>query len=75
MDGFEICERAKADESTRHIPIIFLTAVISNYGSSQRQEIDGLPALAKPVGLEALVKAIEAAFKEELPVDRNEHPE
>ncbi len=26
MDGFEICERAKADEATRHIPIVFLTA-------------------------------------------------
>ena len=26
MDGFEICQRAKAEEATRHIPIIFLTA-------------------------------------------------
>ena len=26
MDGFAVCERAKADEATRHIPIIFLTA-------------------------------------------------
>jgi CheY-like chemotaxis protein len=26
MDGFEICQNAKADEATRSIPIIFLTA-------------------------------------------------
>ena len=26
IDGFEICEKAKAGEDTRHIPIIFLTA-------------------------------------------------
>lgn len=26
MDGLEICQRAKADEETRLIPIIFLTA-------------------------------------------------
>lgn len=26
MDGFEICERAKADQNTQRIPIIFLTA-------------------------------------------------
>jgi DNA-binding response OmpR family regulator len=26
IDGFEICQQAKANEATRHIPIIFLTA-------------------------------------------------
>jgi DNA-binding response OmpR family regulator len=26
IDGFEICQRAKSDDATRQIPIIFLTA-------------------------------------------------
>jgi DNA-binding response OmpR family regulator len=26
LDGFEVCQRLKADESVTHIPIIFLTA-------------------------------------------------
>ncbi|MBF0399712.1 MAG: hybrid sensor histidine kinase/response regulator [Magnetococcales bacterium] len=37
LDGFELCRRLKAQDSTRHIPIIFLTAV-----SDQESELNGL---------------------------------
>jgi DNA-binding response OmpR family regulator len=74
-DGNHVAAELRSTSRFCKTPIIFLTAVISNYGSSQRREIDGIPALAKPVGLEELVNAIEAAFQEELPVDQNEHPE
>ena len=32
MDGYEVCRRLKADATTQHIPIIFVT--------SQRDEAD-----------------------------------
>jgi DNA-binding response OmpR family regulator len=69
IDGNQVAARLRSDSRFCKTPIIFLTAVISNYGSSEAQEIDGFPALAKPIGLGELVNAIEAAFKEELPIN------
>ena len=37
IDGYEVCRRVNADESTRHIPIIFITSL-----SSLDEEIKGL---------------------------------
>ena len=40
IDGFEVCERLKADPATEHIPIIFVTAL----GSSEANVVKGLKA-------------------------------
>jgi PAS domain S-box-containing protein len=50
MDGYEVCQRLRADSTTQHIPIILLTAV--NTGTQNR--IKGLQAgadafLTKPI--------------------------
>ena len=37
MDGYEVCRRIKADESTKEIPIIFITAM-----GSEHDENNGL---------------------------------
>ena len=48
MDGFEICQRAKADELTRHIPIIFLTAQPQPASVAKAMALGAAGYLVKP---------------------------
>ena len=52
MDGYEVCRRLKADEATRHIPILFLTALSSAEDEAQgaRPRRGGLHHQADPPG-------------------------
>ncbi|MBW2615018.1 MAG: response regulator [Deltaproteobacteria bacterium] len=64
MDGYEVCKRLKEDESTRHIPVIMLTAV--KIGSGDR--VSGLEAgadayLAKPVDESVLIAHVNATLR------------
>ena len=48
IDGFEICERAKADETTRQIPIIFLTAQPQPSAVARAMALGAAGYLVKP---------------------------
>ena len=62
MDGYEVCKRLKADDSTRHIPIIILTATETDLNSRVKSLDTGADAfLAKPfspIELTAQVKVM-----------------
>ena len=58
MDGPEFVNRVRANEATRAIPIIMLTALLDG-GVSQGVARDGLLHLAKPVETKELVHCIE----------------
>ncbi len=49
MDGFETCERLKADPRTRDIPIIFLTGLTSTEEETRGFEVGGLDYIIKPI--------------------------
>ncbi len=59
MDGYEVCRRLKADESTRDIPVIFVTAMGQESDETKGLELGAADYLTKPISpaiLEARVK-------------------
>ena len=64
MDGYEVCQRLKNDEKTKHIPIIMLTAI----NKESRDLVRGLEAgadayLSKPLDESVLVAQINTALR------------
>ena len=58
VDGGDVAAKIKADPSLADVSIVFLTAIVSNRESVDR-EIGGFPFIAKPVSLNALIECIE----------------
>jgi putative two-component system response regulator len=56
MNGYEVCERLKALEKTRAIPIIFITGLNGEDNEYRGLELGALDYISKPFSL-ALVKA------------------
>jgi diguanylate cyclase (GGDEF)-like protein len=56
MDGLEVCRRLKADESTRRIPVIFVTALEQTEDETQGFEAGAVDYIVKPIN-PAIVRA------------------
>ncbi|MCD4750237.1 MAG: two-component system response regulator [Thermoanaerobaculales bacterium] len=49
MDGYEVCRRLKADERTRDIPVIFVTAMGDVHDETKGLEIGAVDYITKPI--------------------------
>jgi len=56
MDGYEVCRRLKQNEKTRHIPVIFVTALNEDINEAMGLDIGAVDYIRKPVK-PALVKS------------------
>ena len=56
MDGYEVCAQLKADESTRNIPVIFVTSHTDAEEETRGLELGAIDFIAKPVN-PAVVRA------------------
>jgi DNA-binding response OmpR family regulator len=58
MDGYEVCRRLKADLTTRHIPIIFLTAKTDSTDIVKGFDLGGVDYVTKPFNTAELLARI-----------------
>ena len=49
IDGYEVCRQLKIDHSTRHIPIIFVTAKIAQEDEVRGLELGAVDYITKPI--------------------------
>jgi DNA-binding response OmpR family regulator len=63
MDGFEVCRRLKANESTRDIPVLFLTAKLDPADRIKGLEVGGHDYLSKPTEQQELLARTRAAMR------------
>ena len=49
IDGYEVCKRLKADEKTKHIPVIFVTAVTETQDAARGFQAGAVDFIQKPL--------------------------
>ena len=55
MDGYEVCEQLKADERTRDVPVIFLSALNEVFDKVKAFSIGGVDYIIKPFHIEEVL--------------------
>ena len=58
MDGYEVCRKLKADEQTRHIPIIFISALNALEDKVKAFSEGGVDYITKPFQIEEVLARV-----------------
>lgn len=58
MDGYEVCEQLKADERTREIPIVFLSALQDEKDKVKAFELGGADYISKPFQTQEVIARV-----------------
>lgn len=59
LDGGDIAAQFHADAALKKVPIVFLTAIVTQQETEKRKLFGGYPFIAKPITPEKLVESIE----------------
>ena len=65
FDGGDVAAQIRQDANLKQVPIVFLTALVTQKESDRRPVMGGYPFIAKPVTPESLAENIEKHLKKE----------
>lgn len=60
MDGYQVCESLKANETTRDIPVIFISALDDLLDKVEAFQVGGVDYITKPFQVEEVVARLES---------------
>ncbi len=63
IDGYEVCKRLKANEQTRDIPVIFISAQIEVFDKIKAFEVGAVDYVTKPIQTEELLARVQTHLK------------
>ncbi|HEY0945759.1 MAG TPA: response regulator [Opitutaceae bacterium] len=63
MDGIEVCQRLQADEKTRSIPVIFITARTSKEGKLEGLGVGAVDYITKPIDLDETLARVQTQLR------------
>lgn len=74
MNGYEVCERLKADDALKGIPVIFISALTDQLDKVKAFAVGGVDYLTKPFQMEELHARVETHLKlRRLQIELEEH--
>ncbi|MDV2999419.1 MAG: Sensor histidine kinase RcsC [Chroococcopsis gigantea SAG 12.99] len=59
MNGYEVCQKLKLNEDTKHIPVIFISAMDDVLDKVKAFEVGGVDYITKPLQAEEVIARIE----------------
>ncbi len=63
MDGIEVCQRLQANEETRSIPVIFVTARTSKEGKLEGLGVGAVDYITKPIDLDETLARVQTQLR------------
>ncbi|HWA08420.1 MAG TPA: response regulator [Opitutaceae bacterium] len=63
MDGIEVCQRLQANEDTRSIPVIFITARTSKEGKIEGLGVGAVDYITKPIDLDETMARVQTQLR------------